>query len=167
MPIFLGIIIFIDDYFTSLTVGNVSRPLTDRHRISRAKLAYLVDSTAAPICVVAPISDWGAYIIAIIAGILTTHGVTQFEAMQAFMMMIPMNLYAVATIGLVFSVALFDLNIGPMKTHEQRAMKSGEVFDSSRGKVPSVDDNIKASESGKVGDLVWPSLRLLLERLRL
>ena len=88
LTVFLGILIFIDDYFNSLTVGNVSRPLTDRHRISRAKLAYLVDSTAAPMCVIAPISSWGAYIITIIAGILATHGVTEYEALQAFLLMI-------------------------------------------------------------------------------
>ncbi len=96
----LGFIIFIDDYFNSLTVGNVSRPLTDRHRVSRAKLAYIVDSTAAPMCVISPVSSWGAYIIAIIAGILSTYSVTDYGALQAFMLMIPMNIYAIVALAI-------------------------------------------------------------------
>ncbi|MFP3489091.1 Na+/H+ antiporter NhaC family protein, partial [Staphylococcus sp. SIMBA_130] len=71
-----GIIIFIDDYFNSLAVGNVSRPITDRHKVSRAKLAYIIDSTAAPMCIISPISSWGAYILALIGGVLATHSIT-------------------------------------------------------------------------------------------
>jgi len=91
----LGILIFIDDYFNSLAVGNVSRPLTDRRGVSRAKLAYLIDSTAAPVFVISPLSSWGAFIISIIAGILTTHSITDYSAFSAFMMIVPMNFYAI------------------------------------------------------------------------
>ncbi|MET3506291.1 Na+/H+ antiporter NhaC family protein [Halalkalibacter oceani] len=161
LTVFLGILIFIDDYFNSLTVGNVSRPLTDRHRISRAKLAYLVDSTAAPMCVIAPISSWGAYIITIIAGILATHGVTEYEALQAFLIMIPMNIYAWIAICLVIAVAWFNLNIGSMRTHEERALKTGELVDPTAGPIPGAQDEITANEKGTVGDLIWPIVGLV------
>lgn len=162
LTVFLGIIIFIDDYFNSLTVGNVSRPLTDRHRISRAKLAYLVDSTSAPMCVIAPISSWGAYIIAIIAGIFATHSVTQYEALQAFMLMIPMNIYALVALGLVLAVAWFNLDIGAMRKHEVLAKETGELWNAKLGAIPGSQDDIKASSKGKVGDLVWPIIALIV-----
>ncbi|WP_088103996.1 Na+/H+ antiporter NhaC family protein [Halalkalibacter urbisdiaboli] len=162
LTVILGVIVFIDDYFNSLTVGNVSRPLTDRHQISRAKLAYLVDSTAAPICVIAPVSSWGAYIIAIIAGILATHGVTEYEALQAFILMIPMNIYAVVAMLLVFSVAMFNLNIGLMKTHETAAMETGQLVDPKRGPVPGDQEGLGSNRYGTVGDLVWPILALVI-----
>ncbi|GAE27442.1 Na+/H+ antiporter [Halalkalibacter wakoensis JCM 9140] len=162
LTVVLGLIIFIDDYFNSLTVGNVSRPLTDRHRISRAKLAYLVDSTAAPMCVIAPISSWGAYIIAIIAGIFATHQVTQYEALQAFLLMVPMNIYALVAIGLVLAVAWFNLDFGAMKTHETRALKTGELFNTKLGPIPGSQDDVQASEKGKVGDLIWPIVALIV-----
>ncbi|ARK31943.1 Na+/H+ antiporter NhaC family protein [Halalkalibacter krulwichiae] len=162
LTVVLGVIIFIDDYFNSLTVGNVSRPLTDRHRISRAKLAYLVDSTSAPMCVISPISSWGAYIIAIIAGIFATHSVTQYEALQAFMLMVPMNIYALVAVGLVLAVAWFNLDFGAMKAHEKRAQETGELFNAKLGAIPGAQEDIKASDSGKVGDLVWPIVALIV-----
>ncbi|MBP3950089.1 Na+/H+ antiporter NhaC family protein [Bacillus suaedae] len=161
LTVFLGIIIFIDDYFNSLTVGNVSRPITDRHGISRAKLAYLVDSTAAPMCVIAPVSSWGAYIIAIIAGILTTHSITDYGALEAFMIMVPMNIYAIVAIVLVLAVVWFKLDIGAMKTHEERAMK-GDLFNPALGPIPGAQEDIQASSSGRVGDLVWPIIALIV-----
>ncbi|MDQ0337485.1 tetracycline resistance efflux pump [Caldalkalibacillus uzonensis] len=152
----MGIIIFIDDYFNSLAVGQISRPLTDRHRVSRAKLAYLIDSTAAPICILAPVSSWGAYIITIIGGILAAHSVVQYEALQAFMMMIPMNFYALFAILLIFAVALFSLDIGAMKQHETRAIEKGELIDPNKGDVPGEQSDLPASEKGRVRDLIWP-----------
>ncbi|KMJ55173.1 sodium:proton antiporter, partial [Bacillus sp. LL01] len=145
VSVILGVLIFIDDYFNSLTVGNVSRPLTDRHRVSRAKLAYLVDSTAAPMCVIAPVSSWGAYIITIIAGILATHGVTQYEGLQAFMLMVPMNIYALVAIGLVLAVVLFKLDFGAMRVHEERALKTGELVDPESGAIPGDQEDLKVS----------------------
>ncbi|MBU9722145.1 MULTISPECIES: Na+/H+ antiporter NhaC family protein [Bacillaceae] len=158
---FLGIIIFIDDYFNSLTVGNVSRPLTDRHRISRAKLAYLVDSTAAPMCVIAPLSSWGAYIITIIGSILITHGVTQYEALQAFMIIAPMNFYAIFAILLVFAVAYFKLDFGPMRAHELRAQQTGELYDENRGGIPGENKEAVAAVQGRVSDLIVPIATLI------
>ena len=100
LTVLLGIIIFIDDYFNSLAVGSISRPLTDRHGVSRAKLAYLIDSTAAPVCVITPVSSWGAYIIALIGSILAAHQVTDISAITAFVSMVPMNLYAIFALAL-------------------------------------------------------------------
>ncbi|MFZ3580001.1 Na+/H+ antiporter NhaC family protein, partial [Virgibacillus sp. DJP39] len=91
MTAMLGVIVFVDDYFNSLTVGQVARPVTDKHHVSRAKLAYIVDSTAAPICVIAPISSWGAYIIGIIGTVFATNNITEFSAFGAFIQIIPMN----------------------------------------------------------------------------
>ncbi|MBU8906579.1 Na+/H+ antiporter NhaC family protein [Desertibacillus haloalkaliphilus] len=162
VTVLLGILIFIDDYFNSLTVGNVSRPLTDRHKISRSKLAYLVDSTAAPMCVIAPLSSWGAYIITIIGGILVTHGVTQYEPLQAFLFMVPMNFYAIIALLLVVAVAVFKLDLGAMKTHEERAMKTGEVVDPNKGAIPGEQDTISENKHGKVRDLVLPILALIV-----
>ncbi|WP_416147099.1 Na+/H+ antiporter NhaC family protein [Salipaludibacillus sp. HK11] len=159
---FLGIIIFIDDYFNSLTVGNVSRPFTDRHKISRAKLAYVVDSTAAPICVISPVSSWGAYIITIIGGILVTHGVTQYEALQAFLFIAPMNFYAIFAILLVFAVAYFKLDIGLMRTHEERAQNTGELVDKEKGPVPGDSEDAIPMADGKVADLIWPIVTLII-----
>lgn len=153
---FLGLVIFIDDYFNSLTVGNVSRPFTDRHRVSRAKLAYIVDSTSAPICVISPVSSWGAYIITILAGIFATHGVTQYGPLQAFIYMIPMNYYAIFAFLLVLAVAYFKLDIGPMRTHELRAIKTGELVDPEKGEAAGDTSKINVLVDGKIGDLVYP-----------
>lgn len=158
----LGILIFIDDYFNSLTVGNVSRPITDRYRVSRAKLAYNVDSTAAPICVISPISSWGAYIITIIGGILVTHGVTQYGALQAFLIIAPMNFYAVFAILLVFAVAWFKLDFGNMRAHEKRAIETGRVLDETKGPVPGESGAVTAVKTGHVRDLLIPILTLVI-----
>ncbi|MDE5415316.1 Na+/H+ antiporter NhaC family protein [Alkalihalobacterium chitinilyticum] len=162
VTVVLGIIIFIDDYFNSLTVGNVSRPLTDRHRISRAKLAYLVDSTSAPMCVISPISSWGAYIIAIIGGILMTHSVTQYQALQAFLIIVPMNYYALFAVLLVLAVAWFKLDFGAMKKHERLAIETGEVVDKAKGTPPGENMDVQPVENGKVRDLVLPIITLIV-----
>lgn len=161
ITVLLGVIIFIDDYFNSLTVGNVGRPLTDRHRISRAKLAYLVDSTAAPMCVIAPVSSWGAYIITIIGGILVSHSVTQWEALQAFVLIAPMNFYAIFAILMVIAVVYFKLDLGQMRVHEKRAIETGEVVDKKKGAVPG-DNGDVSTNKGKVGDLIWPIVTLIV-----
>ncbi|TMW72475.1 Na+/H+ antiporter NhaC family protein [Alteribacter natronophilus] len=162
VSVFLGIIIFIDDYFNSLTVGNVSRPLTDRHRISRAKLAYLVDSTAASMCVIVPLSSWGAYIITLIGNdVLLENGVTEYGALQAFLMIAPMNFYALFAIAMVFAVAYYKLDFGPMRAHELRAIQTGEVYDKEKGPVPGESEDAQPVVSGRVGDLVWPIVTLI------
>ena len=157
----LGIIIFIDDYFNALAVGQVSRPITDRHKISRAKLAYIIDSTSAPICVVSPISSWGAYIIALIGTILTTHAVTDYTAFSAFMQIVPMNLYVWAAIGLVFITSYRGFDFAKMREHEQRAITTGEVYDNSKEIPGELKNDLPVSEKGSVGDLIWPIAALV------
>ncbi len=121
---FLGVFIFVDDYFNSLAVGAISRPVTDRFYVSRAKLAYILDSTAAPMCVIMPASSWGAYIITIIGGILVSHGITEYSALGAYVRLIPMNFYAVFALLMVFAVAWFGLDIGKMRDHEIAASRA-------------------------------------------
>ncbi len=162
LTIFLGLIIFIDDYFNSLAVGNVSRPLTDRHRISRAKLAYYIDSTAAPVCVISPVSSWGAYIIGLIGTILATHEVTNIGALEAFMKIIPMNIYALSALLLVFATAILNINLFSMKTHEERAINEGLVVDPASKSVPGQQMDLPESDKGTVGDLIWPIIALII-----
>lgn len=157
----LGLIIFIDDYFNSLTVGQVNRPLTDRHRVSRAKLAYIVDSTAAPMCVVTPVSSWGAYIIGIIAGIIATYPVLSAEALPTFLMMIPANYYIIFAILLVFAVAFMKLDFGPMRKHEQLAISTGKVFDERKGELPG-DESKAVVKQGRPIDMLLPIMTLIV-----
>lgn len=160
---FLGIIIFIDDYFNALAVGQISRPLTDRHRISRAKLAYLIDSTSAPVCVISPISSWGAYIIGIIGTIIATHQLTEFNAFSAFIHMIPMNFYVLTALLFVLVTALYNVNIGSMRKHESRAMSTGETVYAERGEVPGeLKEDLPVSQKGTVMHLALPILALVL-----
>lgn len=160
LTMLLGCIVFIDDYFNSLVVGSVARPLTDRYYISRSKLAYLLDSTAAPICVISPISSWGAYIIALIGGILTTHGMTDMGHLYAFVQMIPMNFYAIFALLLLFCVAVMELNIGPMREHELNAQK-GILFDDSKGLPPGANAPLDEAEDGRVKGLFRPIIALV------
>jgi tetracycline resistance efflux pump len=158
----LGIIIFIDDYFNALAVGQVARPITDRQKVSRAKLAYIIDSTSAPVCVVSPISSWGAYIIALIGTILATHGVTEYSAFSAFMQMVPMNFYVWAALGMVFLVAFGNFNIGAMKAHEDRAFKEGQLYNPMKPIPGELKDDLPTSKFGSVGDLIWPIIALVV-----
>ncbi len=160
MTVFLGVLIFIDDYFNSLAVGSISRPLTDRQGVSRAKLAYLIDSTAAPICVLTPISSWGAYIIAVVAGIMAAHQVESASPIHSFLTMIPMNLYAVFALAMVICVAWLDLNVGAMRSHEDKA-RAGELFDTTKGTPPGAPE-LKEDENGRVADLVTPIVTLII-----
>src|SRR5690606_39518082 len=101
----LGILIFVDDYFNCLTVGNVMRPITDKHRISRAKLAYLVDATAAPICMIAPISSWAAAVTGVVEG---------YDGFELFIRAIPYNLYSLLTIAMIMIITVLGIEYGPM-----------------------------------------------------
>lgn len=157
VPSFLGILIFIDDYFNSLAVGQVARPVTDRHKVSRAKLAYFIDSTSAPITVITPISSWGAYIIGTLGAIFIANDVTTYQPLEAFVKMIPMNMYAFAAILLVFLVAIFNINVGPMKKHETRAIKTGELYDEAKGNIAGdLKTTISVHEHGKIMHLIIP-----------
>ncbi|WP_210365685.1 Na+/H+ antiporter NhaC family protein [Bacillus sp. REN3] len=158
----LGMIIFIDDYFNALAVGQITRPITDRQRVSRAKLAYVIDSTSAPVCVISPISSWGAYIIALIGTILAAHGVKEYTAFSAFLQMAPMNFYAIAALAMVFIIALRNIEIGPMKMHEERAINEGIVVASDKPVPGELKDDLPTSNRGTVGDLLWPIAVLVI-----
>ncbi|MCL9774368.1 Na+/H+ antiporter NhaC family protein [Vibrio methylphosphonaticus] len=162
----LGVFIFVDDYFNSLAVGAISRPVTDRFYVSRAKLAYILDSTAAPMCVLMPASSWGAYIMTIVSGILISHGITEYSAIGAYVRLIPMNFYAVFALLMVFAVAWFQLDVGPMRKHEMRA-KQGIGFDHDKENDAkeahelNEELDIKESDFGSVSDLVLPIVVLI------
>ncbi|TNH02170.1 Na+/H+ antiporter NhaC family protein [Testudinibacter sp. TR-2022] len=151
LTVFLGVFIFIDDYFNSLAVGAIARPVTDKYKISRAKLAYLLDSTAAPMCVIMPISSWGAYIITLIGGLLATHAITEYSPIGAFIAMIGMNFYAIFALVLVFIVAIFSFDIGPM-AHFERNAENAEA----------ISDDISNGKQGRVMDLILPIFVLII-----
>jgi tetracycline resistance efflux pump len=162
VPYVMGIIIFFDDAFSCLVGGNVSRTITDKYRISRAKLSYIVDSTAAPVIILMPISGWAAFIAATMTGILNRNDVTEFTGYEAFLSSIPTNYYAITAILFVFVVAYFGLDFGPMRKHERRAIEEGALFDASQGPVPGeADRNLPTREDGRVIDLVLPVVTLI------
>ncbi|WP_134773157.1 Na+/H+ antiporter NhaC family protein [Ornithinimicrobium flavum] len=127
LPAVLGIVIFIDDYFNALAVGQVSRPVTDKHNVSRAKLAYVVDSTSAPVAVLAPFSSWGASIIGIMAPLVAA-STLEVSDVGAFLGAAAMNYYAIVAVLMVWVVVLLHVEIGPMRTEERRAIAEGQTF---------------------------------------
>jgi len=159
---FLGISIFIDDYFNALAVGQIARPITDHHRISRAKLAYFIDSTSAPVCVVSPVSSWGAYLIGLIGTILATQSVITYSPLTAFVMMAPMNFYVISALAMVFFVAITDFDLFEMKKHEKRAIDTGEVFDPKKDIPGQLKEDFPVHSHGKVSDLVLPIVTLVI-----
>ncbi len=146
----LGALIFVDDYFNCLTVGSVMRPVTDKHRISRAKLAYLIDATAAPICIIAPISSWAAAVAGTVDGV---------NGIQLFIDTIPYNLYALLTIVMVIFIALSDTDFGPMRHHEDNA-RNGDLFTTKNTAYPPDDKPVHTK--GKVIDLILPVVILIV-----
>lgn len=156
----LGGLIFIDDYFNCLTIGTVMRPVTDKHLISRAKLAYIIDATAAPICIIAPISSWAASVISQING-LDVNGVP-LNGMETFMATIPYNLYAILTLIMVITLCVTNIEFGPMAKFE-KATRSGQG-DPSVEVSGSEDElsNIKISSKGRVYDLILPIVALII-----
>ena len=146
----LGALIFVDDYFNCLTVGSVMRPVTDKHKVSRAKLAYLIDATAAPICIIAPISSWAAAVAGTVDGV---------NGIQLFIDTIPYNLYAILTIIMVIFIAMSDMDYSLMKIHEDNARK-GDIF-TTRNKAYPDDDKPKHTR-GRVIDLVLPVVILIV-----
>jgi len=143
----LGMLIFVDDYFNCLTVGSVMRPVTDKHRISREKLAYIIDSTAAPICIIAPISSWAVSVGSTIeeAGVADGFG--------TFIQTIPFNFYALLTIAMVIFLSIKNFDFGPMKKYEAKAQAEGvtEAIDAEKQDV-----GVKVSDKGRVFDLIVP-----------
>ena len=149
--IILGCLIFIDDYFNCLTVGSVMRPVTDKHRISWAKLSYLIDATAAPVCIIAPISSWAAAV----AGFAEDG-----QGLNLFIRAIPFNFYALLTILMMAGISLLKIDYGPMARYERNAMESGDLFS---GKNPYDTMEVEEDVShGRVMDLVLPIVLLIL-----
>lgn len=154
----LGALIFIDDYFNCLTVGTVMKPVTDKHKISHAKLAYLIDATAAPVCIIAPISSWAASVI-------SQMGDTGLNGMDSFIRSIPYNLYAILTIIMVIVVSCLQLDFGLMEKFEYNAKVHG-ILDS-ESKISSTDSNeelnqLRVSSKGRVFDLLIPIAALIV-----
>ncbi|MEE2026473.1 hypothetical protein DIKCMJMK_00323 [Shewanella oneidensis] len=129
--------------------------MTDRYHISRAKLAYLLDSTAAPVCVLSPVSSWGAHIIALIGGILTAHGVADSGHLTVFIQMIPMNFYAIFSLLLLLCVSFMGLDIGPIREHELNAMR-GNLYDETKGLPPGANADLPEADTGKILGLFLP-----------
>lgn len=146
----LGVLIFVDDYFNCLTVGSVMRPVTDNHKVSRVKLAYLIDATAAPVCMIAPISSWAAAVAGVVEG---------ENGLSLFIRAIPYNLYSLLTIATIIIITSFDIDFGLMKKHEDNA-KKGDLFTS--GTRVADDSSFDAiSSKGKVIDLALPVIVLI------
>lgn len=146
---FLGALIFVDDYFNCLTVGSVMRPVTDKHQISRSKLAYLIDATAAPICIIAPISSWAAAVSGTIEGV---------NGIQLFISTIPYNLYAILTLIMVIFIAVSNVDFGPMRKHEINAI-NGDLFTTRNSVYP--EDDKPSTSKGRVIDLILPVIVLI------
>ena len=153
----LGVLIFVDDYFNCLTVVSVMRPVTDRYKVSRAKLAYIIDATAAPVCIIAPISSWAA---AVNSYVPDDAGITGF---QLFLSTIPYNLYAILTLVMVLFVIAAGFDFGLMKVHERNAAK-GDLFTSGGEEFDQVKEE-EISANGKVIDLVLPVLVLIVSAI--
>ena len=147
----LGVLIFVDDYFNCLTVGSVMRPVTDSHNVSRAKLAYIIDATAAPICMIAPVSSWAAAVTGFVEG---------EDGLSLFISAIPYNFYALLTIVMMLTIAVLNIDFGSMKIHEDNA-KKGDLFttpDRPYGEATELEDTGK----GTVKDLLIPIIALII-----
>ena len=154
----LGVLIFVDDYFNCLTVGSVMRPVTDRYKVSRAKLAYIIDATAAPVCIIAPISSWAAAVNSYVpAG-------SSMSGFEMFVKTIPFNLYAILTLYMVFFTSIVGFDFGLMKKHEENAAKGdlftsgGEEFQNQETKDPTEGGKYA---KGKVIDLIAPMVVMI------
>ncbi len=152
--ILFGCMIFIDDYFNCLTVGSVMRPVTDSHKVSRAKLAYLIDATAAPVCIIAPVSSWAAAV----AGFVAEEEVSGF---QLFLSAIPYNFYALLTIVMMVAITLMKFDYGKMRIHEANAM-NGDLFTSDAETFADSTDDGDVNPKGKVIDLIFPVVLLII-----
>ena len=150
--IILGILIFIDDYFNCLTVGSVMRPVTDRHHVSRAKFAYLIDATAAPICIIAPISSWAAAVSGFVEG---------QDGLAIFVRTIPYNFYAILTIVMMVGMVLMKTEFGAMRTHEINAL-NGDLYTTSARPYENATDDETPNPRGRVIDLVIPIVVLVI-----
>ncbi len=147
----LGVLIFIDDYFNCLTVGSVMRPVCDKHKISRAKLAYLIDATAAPVCIIAPVSSWAAAV---------SSYVEDGNGLQLFLKAIPYNFYALLTIVMMIVLAMVNMDFGPMGKHERNAREKGDIFSGIKAYAEGADEG--ANPRARVIDLALPIAMLII-----
>jgi len=148
----LGVLIFIDDYFNCLTVGSVMQPVTDSHFISRAKLAYLIDATAAPVCMIAPISSWAA-------AVSSYADVPGMSGIEVFVRAIPYNFYSLLTFVFIIAIVLLKADFGPMALHERNAIEKGDLF-STNDRVDELETS--SNPRGRVLDLVLPIVILVI-----
>lgn len=149
----LGCLIFIDDYFNCLTVGNIMRPVTDKHKISRAKLAYIIDATAAPICIIAPVSSWAAAVTSYIEN-------PDVSGFTIFLQSIPFNFYAILTIVMIIGITIMNIDFGSMKKHEDNARDFCDLF--TEGDRPYESNEKAPSSKGKLIDLILPVAVLIV-----
>lgn len=149
----LGVLIFVDDYFNCLTVGSVMMPITDKHNISRAKLSYLIDATAAPVCIIAPISSWAAAVSGM---------VPDGMGFQVFIQSIPYNLYALVTLAMIVTISLLKIDYGPMRKFEQIAMEDGDLFGGTGNEYVAKSAQKEENTKGRVADLIIPVVLLIL-----
>ncbi|HJA71749.1 MAG TPA: Na+/H+ antiporter NhaC family protein [Candidatus Lachnoclostridium stercoravium] len=148
----LGVLIFIDDYFNCLTVGSVMRPVTDRHNVSRAKLSYIIDATAAPVCIIAPISSWAAAVTGFVEG---------EDGFALFIAAIPYNFYALLTIAMLIIVAITGIDYGPMAVHEKNAIEKNDLY--TTPDRPYADaETTETDGKGQVMDLIIPIASLII-----
>ena len=147
----LGVLIFIDDYFNCLTVGSVMRPVTDGHRISRAKLSYIIDATAAPVCMIAPISSWAAAVSGVAADLDAG-----FSGIELFILAIPYNFYSLLTFVFIIAITLMKFDYGPMRIHEMAAQLEGKL-----GGLEGQEEEA-ANPKGRVFDLIFPVIVLII-----
>ncbi len=150
----LGVLIFIDDYFNCLTVGSVMRPVTDSHKVSRAKLAFLIDATAAPICMIAPVSSWAAAVSEFAEG-------TGLSGIELFVRAIPYNFYSLLMIVFVVAIIFMKFDYGPMKLHELNAMTKGDLYTSGSDDIEKGEE-VEFNPKGKVIDLILPVIVLVV-----
>ncbi len=149
--ILLGVLIFIDDYFNCLTVGSVMRPVTDKHNVSRAKLAYLIDATAAPVCIIAPISSWAAAVTGFVEG---------EDGFSIFIRAIPFNYYALLTIVMMVTIVILKMDYGPMKLHEANAA-AGDLYTTPDRPYANAEEKVDDSKGGVI-DLIFPVVVLII-----
>ncbi|MEE0515102.1 MAG: Na+/H+ antiporter NhaC family protein [Emergencia sp.] len=148
----LGVLIFVDDYFNCLTVGSVMRPITESHNVSKAKLSYLIDATAAPVCIIAPISSWAAAVSGFVG---------DGQGFTVFIKAIPYNYYALLTILFMVAITIMRIDFGPMKKHEENAILNGDIYTTPERPYAEAE-NEKLNENGKVIDLVVPVIILVV-----
>ncbi len=149
----LGCLIFVDDYFNCLTVGSVMRPVTDTHKVSRAKLAYLIDATAAPVCIIAPISSWAAAVAGVVEGV---------NGLDLFIRAIPYNFYALLTILTMVVLTLTNTDFGPMLEHERNAQLNDDLYTTDARPYAGADAAQAPVGNGKVIDLILPVIVLII-----